>query len=167
MELQHCSIKSWHTHACRCLGQTIDRSCESLYLKSLHRTTFSVSNKSNKGSAYLLRLAVKTTTSKRAPTSAIKRSMYGRLRTYTSTILSSISTGMMKSGLGTGLKEECTSVSSRSSTRHFLCLSCGAAGPITGAPEQVRSSVRHQQSTAHRAASTLFVTAWERQGKGE
>ena len=34
--------------------------------------------------------------------------------------LPSISTGMMKSGLGTGLKEECTRVSSRSSTRHCL-----------------------------------------------
>ena len=108
--------------------------CFGAHLKSRHRTTLSLSSRSSSGSAYLLRLAVKTTTSKRSPTSAMNRSMKGRFKTYTSTTLSSISTGMMKSGLGTGLKEECTSVSSRSRTRHFLCLSCGAAGPMTGSP---------------------------------
>ena len=38
--------------------------------------------------------------------------------TYTSDIFPSISTLIVKSAFGTGLKDECTSVSSRSSTRH-------------------------------------------------
>lgn len=48
-------------------------------------TTWPLSNRSSSGSAYLARLAVKTTTSKAAPTAAMKASMCGRFNTYTST----------------------------------------------------------------------------------
>lgn len=85
--------------------------------------TFSGSRRSKRGSAYLLRLAVKTTTSYICPTAERNSSIRGRLRTYTSTILPSISTGMMKSGSRIGLKEECTRVSSKSRTSVFFPMS--------------------------------------------
>lgn len=47
------------------------------------------------GSAYLVKLAVKITTSNLFATSSRKWSTQGLLRTYTSTTLASISTGMM------------------------------------------------------------------------
>jgi hypothetical protein len=48
-------------------------------------TTWPLSSKSSNGSAYLAKLAVNTTTSKAAPTAAMKASMCGRFNTYTST----------------------------------------------------------------------------------
>mmetsp|Transcript_17796 Transcript_17796/g.27503 ORF Transcript_17796/g.27503 Transcript_17796/m.27503 type:complete len:240 (-) Transcript_17796:72-791(-) len=77
--------------------------------------------KSNTGFAYLSKLAVKTTTSNISATFCMNKSSPGRLHTNTRCTVPSTSTGTTQSAPGTGLKELCTRVSSKSRINVTLC----------------------------------------------
>jgi hypothetical protein len=84
---------------------------------------------STKGSAYLERLAVKITSSQCFYMRLRNSVTPGLTRMYMLHMLPSISTGRIMSGFSMGLKEECTSVSSRSRTSVFFPISDLRYGP--------------------------------------